>query len=319
MSKFSNLLRLLVILKSKGRVKSKDIATSLDISERMVRKYINDLIDAGVNVQSIPGPNGGYEIEGFDYLLDTKITKDEFVAYKILRDKSTYESDNLKNYLESLEEKLNVQINMTKEYKDFSNNIVLSSKVNNLELQNNIELELYAAIIQRKKVRIEYTSVSSGVSERVIHPYKIVTRNNMKYILVYCEKKQKVITLKLVRFNKVDILEESFHLPEESKINELLKDNKLGVMGGEDINVKLLIKSPFSYSVRERIYSPNQVVTVNDDESIIFEATLNGKEEIIRWILSMRSYCTILDPMELKDDIIKELQKMLHIYKDCFK
>lgn len=313
MSKFSNLLRLLIIFKSEGRVKSKDIASALCISERMVRKYINDLLEAGINVQSIPGPTGGYEIIGYDYLLNVNLTDEELIAFKIICEESNIENDKLKSYLESLEEKLQVQRNLTKEYKDFSNNVFLNSKVNNLKLQNNIEIILYKAIIQNKKVDMSYTSLGHGNSNRVIHPYKIVTRSNFKYVIAYCEKSNEVRTFKLVRIDKIEILEEKFKIPEDVDLDNLTKDNKLGIMTGEDLDVKLLIKSPFSYSVRERIYSQNQKIKVNADESIIFEATLNGKEDTIRWILSMKSCVTIIEPISLKEEIKEELKKMIYV------
>ena len=79
MSKFSNLLRLLILLKSRKRVKTKELADALGVSERMIRKYMNDLAEANVNVESIPGPTGGVELIGYDYLLNLDIKSNEFV------------------------------------------------------------------------------------------------------------------------------------------------------------------------------------------------------------------------------------------------
>ncbi|MEG0775459.1 helix-turn-helix domain-containing protein [Clostridium sp.] len=61
MSKFSNLLKLTEMLKEK-KMGCKELAKELDVSERMVRKYILDIKEAEVNLETTPGRNGGYFI-----------------------------------------------------------------------------------------------------------------------------------------------------------------------------------------------------------------------------------------------------------------
>lgn len=80
MSKFSNLLRLLILLKSKKHMKTKELAEALGVSERIIRKYISDLAEADINVESIPGPTGGFELICYDYLLNLDINKEEATA-----------------------------------------------------------------------------------------------------------------------------------------------------------------------------------------------------------------------------------------------
>lgn len=314
MSKFSNLLRLLMILKSKGRVKSKELADALGVSERMIRKYISDLYDSGIVIESVSGPTGGYELVGYEYLLNLNITDEEMTAFRLLVKNNYLDSFNENPYIKSLEDKLFVQKNLNTDYNDFSSNITLNSKVANLQMQNRIEQDLYVGIVFSKKVKVNYTSLTSGESERIIHPYKIIMRNNVKYIICFCENRDKILTLKLIRFSKVQVLDEKFVMPDKSQLESLMKD-KLGIMGNDDIKVKLHIKKPFSYTVKERIYASDQVIIDNDDESIIFKASFRGKEDVIRWILSMKSYVTVLEPETLRGEIVNELKKMLEVYK----
>ena len=65
MSKFSNVLKMIKILEgAKEPIKRKDIAKMLEVSPRMVRKYIDDLKESGYNVISTSGRNGGLQLEG---------------------------------------------------------------------------------------------------------------------------------------------------------------------------------------------------------------------------------------------------------------
>lgn len=48
---------------------------------------------------------------------------------------------------------------------------------------------------------------------------------------------------------------------------------------------------------------------------IIYKATVEGKTEIIPWIMGMGTSCTVLQPLELKNDIIKAYRYVLNNYK----
>ena len=88
--------------------------------------------------------------------------------------------------------------------------------------------------------------------------------------------------------------------------------NTIGIFNNNETKLKLLLKKPFSYSVSERKYVENQYIIWNEDESIIFEATMNGKEDIIRWILSMGECVTILEPLYLKEELKNILKNMIN-------
>jgi len=311
MSKFSNLLRLLILLKSRKRIKTKELADALGVSERMIRKYMSDLAEANVNVESIPGPTGGFELKGYDYLLNLDIKSEEAISLQMA---TTYlkESANfdLKIHLESLNDKIKILNESRNQLEDYSDNIVLKPKSLNLDKEIKFELEIQSACISKKKLRIKYYSISSGETERVIHPYGLITRNNLKYIVAYCENRESELTFKLMRITQVEVLNDTFDLPSSFNIKEFMKNN-LGLFHDESYNLKLIIKKPFSQSVSEGLYAENQEIKWLDSETINFQGQMNGKPDIIRWILSMRTSVTIIEPVVLKEEIKEELKKML--------
>lgn len=63
MSKFSNILKMIKLLEgAEEPIKRKEIAEYLGVSERMVRKYVDDIKEAKLGIISTPGKNGGYQI-----------------------------------------------------------------------------------------------------------------------------------------------------------------------------------------------------------------------------------------------------------------
>lgn len=60
MSKVSNVLTMLELLSSGKKYSIKELADNLEVSPRMIRVYKDDLELAGIYVDTIKGPYGGY-------------------------------------------------------------------------------------------------------------------------------------------------------------------------------------------------------------------------------------------------------------------
>ena len=308
MSKFSNLLRLITLLKSNKRIKRKDIAEALGVSERMVRKYISDLQEANITIDSIPGPNGGYELKGHNYLLNLNTDNQEVKSLEKALEQLKQQEFEYIDDLESLTEKVksnNQFIN------DTTYGVISETEETYSDKEEDYELEIQSACLTRQKLKISYHSMSSGDSVRIIRPYAVISKNDMRYVIAYCENRKTIRTFKLIRINWIEILSDKFEIDSSFDIKEYMK-NTIGIFNNDEIKLKLLLKKPFSYSVSERKYVENQYIIWNEDESIIFEATMNGKEDIIRWILSMGECVTILEPLYLKEELKNILKNMIN-------
>ena len=60
MSKVSNVLTMLQLLQSGRKYSISELASILEVSERMIRVYKEDLEKAGIYIDTIMGPYGGY-------------------------------------------------------------------------------------------------------------------------------------------------------------------------------------------------------------------------------------------------------------------
>ena len=308
MSKFSNLLKLITLLKSNKRIKRKEIADALGVSERMVRKYISDLQEANITIESIPGPSGGYELKGHNYLLNLNTDNEEVKSLEKALEQLKQQEFEYIDDLESLTKKVKSNNELTN---DITYGIISESEETYLDKEEDYELEIQSACLMRHKLKMSYHSISSGDSIRVIRPYAVITKNDMKYVIAYCENRKTIRTFKLIRINWIEVLSDKFDINSSFDIKEYMK-NTIGIFNNDEIKLKLLLKKPFSYSVSERKYVENQHITWNDDETIIFEATMNGKEDIIRWILSMGECVTILEPLYLKEELKNILKNMIN-------
>lgn len=77
MSKISNMLSMLQILKDGKIHKIQELAEKVEVSERMIRQYKVELEEAGIYLMSYTGKIGGYQIDSkLDFLqLRMKVMK----------------------------------------------------------------------------------------------------------------------------------------------------------------------------------------------------------------------------------------------------
>ena len=60
MSKISNVLLMLQYLENGRKYSIKELSEKLEVSERMIRSYKEELEKAGIYIDTIMGPYGGY-------------------------------------------------------------------------------------------------------------------------------------------------------------------------------------------------------------------------------------------------------------------
>ena len=63
--------------------------------------------------------------------------------------------------------------------------------------------------------------------------------------------------------------------------------------------------------VEESTWHPSQKLTRQRDGSVIAEFTLDGTEEIKRWIMSFGKQAQVLEPEGLRDEIVEEWKEAI--------
>ena len=151
MSKIANMLNMVQILKDENVYSIQSLAQKLEVSERMIRQYKQELDQAGIYINSITGKYGGYQID---------------------------------------------------KENDF------------LKLENIVKEEMYIvmkkAIKNRNKVEIEYKSINSGITKRIIHPAELFCYIDKWYIAAFCELRKEIRLFKLEDILKYKVLEQTY-------------------------------------------------------------------------------------------------------------
>lgn len=194
MSKISNVLLMLQYLENGRKYSIKELSEKLEVSERMIRSYKEELEKSGIYIDTIMGPYGGYVLNQSIRIPSRKFTLDD---YKFLKNLTVKEED--KEKLEIIADKVH--------------GIYFNSKKENIELEEDTKKSyniLNRAIKEHKKVKINYYSYTHGIQERIIRPYDMFLYNTGWGCAAFCELRNDLRHFELKRINNIELLEEKF-------------------------------------------------------------------------------------------------------------
>ncbi len=307
------MIKMVTLLQSRGRMNLRELSEELEVSERQIRTYRNDLEMGGIFITSNRGKYGGYQLES-SYLNYINLTLNEVAILNNVKEQLKYDKNMYALELESIYHKVNSVYKQKKGIEGYANYFVVENKANAYE--DEVKQKYYdinMAIVTKKKIKIEYKSINSGISERIVRPYGMYTYKGDLYFMGYCEKREDILDFKICRILSMSITNENFEIPKDFSL-EKYYINCIGIFKEEEIDIKLKVKHPFSVIISEKIWVDNQKIKDVDDNTIIFEATMRGYTEIKSWILSMGHYVEVLSPKRLIDDIKKEINDIQEMY-----
>lgn len=190
MAKLSNLLVMVELLKNGRKYSVKELADYLEVSERVIREYKVFLEEAGIYVESMKGPYGGYVLRQ-----DTNLPIPNFNKFDIELIKKCSNNlgdENLKEELKNLEDKIASNI--------FRNeNQIITNEEH--QVYNNLSY----AIKNHLKVKITYHNLQHGISLRTIYPLSLYLFQNEWWCSSYWEEQDDMRQFHLKRITKCDI------------------------------------------------------------------------------------------------------------------
>lgn len=199
MSKVSNVLTMIELLNTGKKYSIKELSQELEVSERMIRIYKEELDKCGIYVDTIKGPYGGYVLNQSIRMPLRKFNKKDF---ELLNKYIETENDkDLKNKLLILQDKIRgVYIGSKQEENE------LNLKEETLKKYN----ALTRAIKEKRKVKIKYYSYGKGENVRVIDPANMFLFQDGWYCAAFCELRKDIRHFELKRIIEYELLDEKF-------------------------------------------------------------------------------------------------------------
>lgn len=168
---------------------------------------------------------------------------------------------------------------------------------------------LVKALGERKVVEMEYYSAGrKAVSGRKINPYHLRLVDGTWYCIGFCHERREVRTFALDRILSLSVTGEHYRIPADFSIDDYLRDSWT-IERGVPRQVAIEFDSTQVPYIREKQWHHSQKIEDLPGGGLRMTLTTGSTGEIMRWVMSFGSHARILEPDELRQQVIKELDK----------
>ncbi|MCM3761172.1 transcriptional regulator [Alkalihalobacillus oceani] len=182
---------------------------------------------------------------------------------------------------------------------------------------NHIMPSLLRAVFENKALEVDYYAISRDESSRrVIHPYYILPRSGHLYVIAKCLLRKDIRIFRVDRIATATLLDKTFSIPRNFDINDYLS-NRWSIFADDKRPTTLTVKfkSLASRYIKEQQFYTETELTEHDDGTILLKATVQSKKEFIRWIRSFGLDAEILEPEEVRQQLVDEYFRQFEKYK----
>ncbi len=300
--KIDRLIGILSILLQKEKVTAPELAEKYEVSRRTINRDIEALCKAGIPIVTAQGQNGGISImEG--YKIDSKLlTSADMQA--ILAGLRSLDSVSGTNQVAQLMEKLSAG----------ASNVIPGSQNILIDLSSWYRESLAPKVDCIRKSMDRHYTISfhyyapKGESYRTIEPYYLIFRWSSWYVWGYCRDRK---DYRLFKLNRMDELRQGEPFTARSVPLPDLGNERI-FPGG--IRVKALFEPECKWRLVEEFGT--NCFEEREDGKLLFHAGYTDAENLLTWLLTFRDKAVLLEPEELREELIASVKKMERMYKE---
>jgi predicted DNA-binding transcriptional regulator YafY len=240
-------LLVLELIQGSPGITADRLADKLGVSERAARRYVAILREAGISIESVRGPHGGFRI-GRGRRLPLVFTSDEALGLVMAvldghhdaSDPTEPVGSALNKIVRLLSEPVAAQIEAVRRTTPAPDRGAARPDPATTTV-------LVQACAGRRRVRLDYRSEAGSRWRMEVDPWAVVVRHGRWYVLCHDHRAGATRAYRIDRVQGVDPLDDTFELPRDLDPVAVLEDH-LGV--GWEYDVELVIDGPFDAVAR---------------------------------------------------------------------
>lgn len=166
---------------------------------------------------------------------------------------------------------------------------------------------LTEAILEQKTCRIRYHSFSDDRRKKfLIDPLHFFEHRGGLYLFANATDFGNIRTLAVERIEEVEITQTGYNYPEGFDPEKWLGE-AFTLYGDEPFDARIWFSSDQARYIKERTWAKQPKIIDNEDGSIILEMSTSGKWDVMRWVLGFGSQAEVLEPADLREETLAEL------------
>lgn len=251
-------LELLALLQSRREWSGAELRDRLEVSDRTLRRDIDDLRELGYGIDATRGRHGGYRLGAGASVPPLTLSADEAVAIAVgLRAAATSVvtgiEESAARALAKLEQSLSASTR--RQIVEIEQAMLpLSTRHDDVDVA--ILTSVTAAIAEHRRLQIDYTRHDGEEVRRIVEPHRIVHTAERWYLVARDAERDAWLTLRMDRMRRPVALRDSFarrDIPEDAV---------------RQFTVQSITTAPYPYRARVRMHAPPEIVRQHFDTTI---------------------------------------------------
>ena len=166
-----------------------------------------------------------------------------------------------------------------------------------------------SALLEGKQLTGVYESPYEEAPVKLaIHPYRLCLIKRAWYVIGHLEGETEAKTLRVARFKTLRMLDQPAQIPENFDLRQHFGNAWAVYRGKTSYDIELRFSAEVAPIVTETEWHHTQQMKKHRDGSLTMTFTVDGLEEILRWILTWTGQVKIFEPIELRERFVKTLQ-----------
>jgi len=314
------LIRIVQLLQAGRRYDIEELAQELYVSRRTAFRDIRVLNDSGIVCHFDPDTES-YVIDQSYYLPPVNVTIEEGLALMLLTRKFV-NRQTIPSVSAAVSAGLKIESVLPAEVRRFCGRLldgvsVDRQQVSDVESVAGAINRVQHAVAEKRKLHIAYDSYYERREiELTVHPYWVTFRRRGWYMIAYSEMHLEVRTFKFERIVDLGELDETFRPDPDFNIDHYFGNAWHMVRGGDPQHVEVHFSSKVAGNVDEVAWHPTQRTRRRSDGTLVFEADVDGVDEIAWWILGYGDQAIVKEPEILRLMISSHAKNLVRYYEN---
>lgn len=169
-----------------------------------------------------------------------------------------------------------------------------------------------------RKVKLAHEMKDGRIHDYIFSPYFIepYALGRTVHVIGFREPINKIRTFKIERIRTIELLPETYTIPENFDPQEKLQ-NAWGIWytDKEPVDVVLKFHRDVAKRVLETTWQVGEETAVDEsDGSVIWRAKVDEWREMLPWIRGWGANCEVLEPLVLRTELMRETKRLMQLY-----
>ena len=309
-------IRMLQLLKARGKMNTTQLATELEVNPRNIREFKKELVLAGYNVEEVKGRYGGYIIND-EYDLPVTMFSDEqkdalVQSYKFMRTQKDFKP--LPLYCDAMDKIISTS--------KISSNDSLHYMSNSMELDEKISHMIdktQQAMNHGLCVLLSYQSLQDEAPKQFeVEPYEIIHYHKSYYLIGFSllRKDYRMYRFSSQRMFSCEISSRHFIRDNHFHLSNYIGEHSLIPLDLKLVKVRVYHENNGLRLFKEK-YWGNKLQAINKQEAYTdFEFYTDDMSNLYQSLFSMSDQMELLGPEDVKIAYLSRVQKILNAYRD---